>query len=67
MKDREKNEKKRKYEVTKKCCKCRKEIVLYNGSDSIHGNIYTGASDCEVKHYYICDNPKCGYSWSENA
>ncbi len=57
----------KKYRKEKKCPKCRKKMVLYTGTDAIHGNIFTGASDTEVEHYYLCDNPKCKHSWSEYA
>ncbi len=51
-------------EKNTKCPKCKKKGVYYVGSEVLHGNPYTPASDTEVSHYYECARKKCKHSWS---
>jgi hypothetical protein len=48
------------------CPKCKqKGKVYYLGSDVLHGNPYTPASDTEVDHHYRCEG--CMHEWSKSV
>lgn len=47
-----------------KCSACGQYTVYHAGTDFLHGNPMTGASDCEVSHIYKCDN--CGHQYESH-
>lgn len=53
-------------EINRQCPKCnRKGNVYYTGSEVMHGNPFTGASDTKVNHYYRCKG--CGHRFVRYA
>lgn len=48
-----------------KCSACGQYTMYHAGTDFLHGNPMTGASDCEVTHVYKCDN--CGHQYEEHC
>jgi len=46
------------------CPRCGSRGGWRKGSDVLHGNPYTPASDSEVEHHYTCVDTTCGHAWT---
>ena len=57
----------RRREPGKKCPRCRRETVVYVGTDVLHGNPFTPAADTDVEHRFECAYRRCKNRWSEWA